>query len=246
MPGAARRRADELDDALAGRLPPLRREGAGAASPTSTATSYVDFCLGDTGAMTGHSPDDRRWRPSADAQRGRGITTMLPTEDAASGRRGAQRRFGLPYWQFTLSATDANRFALRLARQVTTAEGPGLQRLLPRLGGRDRIAVGPTGGRGRKPGNVGPPVDPAATTRVVEFNDVEALERGARPGGRRLRAHRAGDDEHRHRPAGARAILEAVRELTRETGTLLIIDETHTFCAGPGGCTRAWGSSPTS
>ena len=78
---------------------------------------YVDLCLGDTGAMTGHAPAPTV--AAVNARLARGITTMLPTEDAAAVGEEMQRRFGLRDWQFTLSATDANRFVIRIARQIT-------------------------------------------------------------------------------------------------------------------------------
>src|SRR5207245_7850873 len=75
------------------------------------------FCLGDTGAMTGHSPS--AIISAVEQQVRRGITLMLPSEDAIWVSEELQKRFGLPYWQFALTATDANRFSIRLARQIT-------------------------------------------------------------------------------------------------------------------------------
>jgi glutamate-1-semialdehyde 2,1-aminomutase len=204
----------------------------------------IDFCLGDTGAMAGHSP-----APVAEAIARRytelgGATTMLPTEDAAWVAAELARRFGVSHWSFTLTATDANRWAIRVARQLTRR---------PKIlvysycyhGSVDEsfIVVGPDGRPGSRPGNVGAPVDPTVTTRVVEFNDAAALER-----------------ELAHGDVAAvlmepaltnigivlphEGYLARVRELTRESGTLLINDETHTFSAGPGGCTMAWGLEP--
>src|SRR5579885_3509903 len=138
------------------------------------AREYVDLCLGDTGAMTGHSPD-----AVADAMARRvreGITLMLPTEDSVWVGEELKRRFGLPYWQFALTATDANRFAIRITREVT-------QR--PKIlvynycyhGTVDETFVSlHDGAVGPRRGNIGPPVNPAETTRVVEFNDLSALE----------------------------------------------------------------------
>jgi len=203
---------------------------------------YVDFCLGDTGAMAGHSP-----APTVAAVRrqvARGITTMLPTEDAIAVGEELQRRFGLRYWQFTITATDANRFALRLARLIT-----GRPKVLVHdqcyHGSVDEsfASLAPDGSVHSRRGNIGPQVDPAATTKVVEFNDVDALERALAPG-------------------DVAAVLiepaltnvgiilpdpgyhDAVREITRRTRTILIIDETHTISAGPGGMTAAYGLEP--
>ena len=78
---------------------------------------YIDFCLGDTGTMFGHSPD-----PVARAiaeQANNGLTTMLPGEDAVVCGELLAERFELPYWQVTANATDANRYVLRWARAIT-------------------------------------------------------------------------------------------------------------------------------
>ncbi len=203
---------------------------------------YVDLCLGDTGAMTGHAP-----LALVDAVReqvARGATTMLPTEDAAVVAEELARRFGPARWLFTLTATDANRAALRLARQIT-----GRPRILVFSycyhGSVDEaFAVAtPDGGTVAREGNVGPPVDVAQTTRAVEFNDVEALAGAlahgdvacvlAEPAMTNMGIVLAREGYH-----------DALRALTREHGTLLVLDETHTFSAGPGGCTGAWGLEP--
>ncbi len=204
--------------------------------------SYLDFCLGDTGAMAGHSP-----QPLIDAVRrqvdGGGLTTMLPTPDAAEVGAELARRFGLPQWSFTLSATDANRWAIRLARQVT-----GRTKVLCFSycyhGSVDETFVVLDGGRPRsRPGNVGPAVDPTETTIVVEFNDVPAL-RGALATGdvAVVIAEPALTNIGIVLPEPE--FHDELRRLTRETGTLLLIDETHTFSAGYGGCTGEWGLEP--
>src|SRR5580700_12209390 len=102
----------------AGAFPPFVREARGAEVFDVDGHVYVDLCLGDTGAMTGHSP-----AAAAEAiahQLQKGITLMLPTEDALWVGEELVRRFGLPYWQFTLTATDANRFSIRVAREITS------------------------------------------------------------------------------------------------------------------------------
>ena len=196
---------------------------------------YADFCLGDTGAMAGHSPEPvmRAIREQA------GLTTMLPTEDAAWVGEELTRRFGLPYWQFSLSATDANRWLLRMCRQVTRR---------PRVavfnwcyhGSVDEAFVTLDGSR---EGNVGPMVDPAETTRVAEFNEVDSVEAALAHGDVAcLLMEPALTNIGIVLPEPG--FLEAVRELCTRHGTLLIIDETHTFSAGPGGCTAAWGLQP--
>lgn len=204
----------------------------------------VDFSLGDTGAMAGHSPE-----PTVEAVLRRygelgGATAMMPSEDASWVGAELARRFGLPFWSFSLTATDANRWAIRLAREVTKRPKilvmnycyhGTVDETFAVLGARDEPVS--------RPGNVGPPYDVGVTTRVVEFNDLSALER-----------------ELSHRDVAAvlmepaltnigivlprQGYLQGVRELTRKFGTLLINDETHTFCAGPGGCTEAWKLAP--
>ena len=204
---------------------------------------YIDFCLGDTGAMAGHSPAAVREAVARRYSELGGATTMLPTEDAAWVAGELSRRFGAARWSFTLTATDANRWAVRLARQLTRR---------PKIlvysycyhGSVDEsfIVAGPDGPRSRA-GNVGAPVDPAVTTRVVEFNDVAALERELASGDvAAVLMEPALTNIGIVLPAPG--YLAAVRSLTRQYGTLLINDETHTFSAGPGGCTQAWGLSP--
>ena len=101
----------------AGKFPVFVTEAKGAHFRCVDGHDYIDLCLGDTGAMTGHA---LAVVVSAITERvQRGLTFMLPTEDAIAVGEELQRRFGLPYWQMTLTATDANRFALRLARGIT-------------------------------------------------------------------------------------------------------------------------------
>jgi glutamate-1-semialdehyde aminotransferase len=226
----------------AGGFPVVAERAAGNRVVDADGHEYVDLCLGDTGAMTGHSP------PAVTAvlqeRVARGLTMMLPTEDAAWVGEELARRFGLARWMFTLSATDANRAALRVARQVT-----GRPKVLVFSycyhGSVDEafaVADGRGGTRSRA-GNVGPPVDPAVTTRAVEFNDVAALEAALAHGDVAcVLAEPAMTNMGIVLPEpGYHA---ALRGLTRRHGTLLIADETHTISAGPGGATREWGLEP--
>jgi len=202
---------------------------------------YVDFCLGDTAAMTGHSPEPTVRAISDQARRG--ITLMLPSEDAIWVGRELARRFGLPRWQFALTATDANRFAIRLARELT-----GRPKILVfnwcYHGSVDETFATLDGGSVvAREGNVGPPVALAETTRVVEWNDVEALERQLADGDVAcVLAEPALTNIGIVLPEPG--FHDALREATRAAGTLLIIDETHTICAGPGGYTAAHGLEP--
>jgi glutamate-1-semialdehyde 2,1-aminomutase len=226
----------------AGAFPPFVREAQGAQFFDVDGHRYIDFCLGDTGAMTGHSPFATV--KAVEAQMRRGITTMLPSEDAIFVGEELQARFQLPYWQFALTATDANRFSIRLARQIT-----GRPKILVfnwcYHGTVDEtfITLEANGVAGPRAGNVGPPVNPAVTTKVVEFNDVDTLERALAPGDVAcVLAEPAMTNVGIVHPQPG--YHKALRELTRQHGTLLIIDETHTICAGPGGFTRAENLDP--
>lgn len=203
---------------------------------------YVDFCLGDTGAMTGHS------LPAVTAaiehQSRAGITTMLPNEDAAWVGEELSRRFGLPVWQMAMTATDANRFVLRFARHLTGRRKVAVMDWCYHGTVDEAFAVlGPDGSVVPRPGSLGPQVDPALTTRVVPFNDLAALDAAL--------AH--GDVACLLMEPALTNIgivlpepgyLDGVREVTRKHGVLLVMDETHTICAGPGGCTREWALDP--
>jgi glutamate-1-semialdehyde 2,1-aminomutase len=204
----------------------------------------IDFALGDTGAMAGHSP-----KATAEAVTRRvgelgGITTMLPTQDAEWVANELTQRFGLGHWSFTLSATDANRWALRLARLIT-----GRPKILVFSycyhGSVDEtfVVLDDQGNPTSRPGNVAPAVNPTQTTRVVEFNDLDALERELAHGDvAAVLAEPALTNIGIVLPEPG--FHEALREATRRHGTLLMIDETHTFSAGWGGATSAWGLEP--
>ena len=205
---------------------------------------YVDFALGDTGAMAGHSP-----KPTVAAVEKRigqegGITTMMPTGDAEWVAAELTRRFGMPLWSFSLTATDANRWALRIARMVT-----GRSKVMAFSycyhGSVDEtfVITGADGGAAPRGGNVGPAVPSDQTTRVAEVNDLASAAAGL--------AH--GDDAVLIMEPALTNIgivlpepgfLDGVRDLCDQYGTLLLIDETHTISAGPGGCTAAWGLRP--
>ncbi|MGV9273171.1 transaminase [Streptomyces griseosporeus] len=228
----------------AGAFPRYLATARGARVTDIDGHEYIDFCLGDTGAMAGHSP-----APVTEAVQRRfaelgGATAMLPTEDAAWVGAELTRRFGPTHWSFALTATDANRWAIRLARAAT-----GRPKILVNSycyhGSVDEslIVVGPDGRGTARPGNVGAPCDVTLTSRVAEFNDLEQLEREL--------AH--GDVAAVLMEPALTNIgivlpepgyLAGVRALTRRYGTLLINDETHTLSAGPGGCTAAWDLEP--
>ena len=205
---------------------------------------YIDFALGDTGAMAGHSPDATVAAVNARIAELGGITTMMPSEDAEWVAAELTRRFGVAQWSFSLTATDANRWALRIARLVT-----GRPKVLAFSycyhGSVDEtfVIAGPDGQTAPRGGNVGPAVPVSQTTRVAEFNDIASVEHALAHGDVAVVIME---------PALTNigivlpdpGFLDNVRRLCDEHGTLLLIDETHTFSAGPGGCTKAWGLRP--
>ena len=226
----------------AGAFPVFVDSASGAHFRDVDGHDYVDLCLGDTGAMAGHGPDATV--RAVEAQLRRGITHMLPTQDAAIAGDELRRRFGVRFWQFTLTATDANRFVIRLARHIT-----GRSKIIVHNhcyhGSVDETfaVIGPDGTSVERRGNIGKPVALAETTRVVEINDLDGLERELSQGDVAACLFE---------PALTNVGIvlpepgyhEGVRELTRRHGTLLINDETHTICAGPGGYTGAHGLHP--
>ncbi|GBF56842.1 glutamate-1-semialdehyde 2,1-aminomutase [Candidatus Phycosocius bacilliformis] len=201
----------------------------------------TDLCLGDTGAMFGHNPAPVA--KAVAAQAAHGLTAMLPSADVEAVGDLLRSRFGLPYWQITLTASDANRFALRAARAIT-----GRKRILVfdgcYHGAVDETAVNLINGRTEaKPSLWGQAYDLADVSVCVPFNDVDALAKAL-----------AREDiacvitEPALTNCGIVApqpgFLEDVRRLTRSHGSLLLIDETHTLSTGPGGWTGTFGLEP--
>jgi glutamate-1-semialdehyde 2,1-aminomutase len=203
---------------------------------------FIDLCLGDTGSMTGHSP-----APTVAAitsQLAKGMTAMLPTDDAVAVSTELARRFGLPLWQFTVSATDANRHAIRYSRLIT-----GKQKIIV----IDRCYHGSvdetfatldgSGNTVVREGNIGAPVPLEVTTRVVEFNDLEGMERALKHGDvAAILMEPAMTNVGIVLPD--EGYLLAVGELARKYGAVWIIDETHTISVGPGGMTADLGLKP--
>jgi glutamate-1-semialdehyde 2,1-aminomutase len=225
----------------AGAFPIFVKFAKGAHFTDVDSRDYVDLCLGDTGAMTGHSPEVVA---KAVARRVReGITLMLPTEDALWVGEDLRRRFGLPLWQFTLTATDANRFSIRIAREITQRSKILVFHYCYHGTVDESFVSLRDGAVGPRRGNIGPPINPAETTRVVEFNDLDALERA-------LKHHDVACVLAEPAMTNIGIILpddgywKSARELCRRYGSLLIADETHTICAGPGGCTAEWKLEP--
>ncbi|MED4727398.1 aspartate aminotransferase family protein [Aneurinibacillus migulanus] len=225
----------------AGSFPVFVKGGQGAHFTDVDGHRYIDFCLGDTGSMTGHAPEGAI---SAIKERiNNGVTFMLPTEDSVWVGEELSRRFGLPYWQVAISATDANRFALRLARHITKRKYILVFNYSYHGTVDEAFITLQDGVPVRRHGNIGPQTDVTQTSKVVEFNDIEALEKALAPGDvAAVLAEPAMTNIGIIHPDPG--YLEALREITRRTGTLLIYDETHTMCAGPGGYTGTYGLKP--
>jgi glutamate-1-semialdehyde 2,1-aminomutase len=205
---------------------------------------YVDFALGDTGAMAGHSPKAVVDAVAERIGRQGGVTTMLPTADGEWVGAELTRRFGLPLWSFTLTATDANRWAIRLARLAT-----GRPKILTFAycyhGSVDEtFAVpGPHGEAVSRAGNAGAPVPLRMTTRVAEFNDLGSVAAQLAHGDvAAILTEPALTNIGIVLPEPG--FMEGLRDLATRNKALLVIDETHTFSAGPGGATQLWGLRP--
>ena len=203
---------------------------------------YVDFCLGDTGSMTGHAVTEIT--DAISRQLSRGSTIMLPSEDSTWVGAELTKRFGLAKWQFSVSATDANRFVLRLARHITKRPMVLVHDWCYHGTVDETLVIADDQGKTiSRHGAIGPQVHPSLTTRVVPFNNLEKLEQQLSFGDVACMLIE---------PALTNigivlpdpGYLSGVRDLTRKYGTLLIIDETHTICAGPGGATKLWDLEP--
>jgi glutamate-1-semialdehyde 2,1-aminomutase len=227
--------------AWVGPFPIFVREAMGSRLVDVDGHEYVDLCLGDTGAMAGHAPEPTIAALSAQARRG--LTTMLPTEDAIIVGEEFQRRFGLPYWSLTLSATDANRNVIRIARHVT-----GRRKVLvfnyAYHGTVDETLVTLRDGQVRpKAWSLGPPGGSEEASDVIEFNDVDSLER-ALAGGEVACVLAEPVMTNIGIVLPEPGYHDALRELTSRHGALLAIDETHTFSAGWSGYTGLYDLSP--
>jgi glutamate-1-semialdehyde 2,1-aminomutase len=203
---------------------------------------YTDFCLGDTGAMCGHAPDATV--KAVQAQIAKGSTYMLPTENAIASANLLADRFGLPKWQFTLTATDANRHILRYARHVTGRQKIAVHDYCYHGTVDETFAVlDDNGNTVPRHDNIGMPVHPNQTTVVIPFNDLEAAER----------AFASGDVAAMLMEPALTNIgivlpepgyLEGMQALCQKYDVLLILDETHTISAGVGGMTREYDLQP--
>ena len=225
-----------------GAYPVFVKDAKGAHFSDVDGNTYIDFCLGDTGSMTGHSPDATV--AAIREQAGRGITAMLPTADAAIVSSELSRRFGLPLWQFTVSATDANRHVLRYCRLIT---GKSKTIVIDRCyhGSVDETfaTLNDAGNTVAREGNLGAPVALDQTTRVVEFNDLVGMEAALTKGDvAAILMEPAMTNVGIVLPQ--EGYLYTVEKLAKKYGALLIIDETHTISVGAGGMTADLGLKP--
>ncbi|MGE0595904.1 MAG: transaminase [Hyphomonadaceae bacterium] len=222
-------------------FPIVATHGDGAVLTDIDGVAYDDFCLGDTPGMFGHAL--KSLANAVEAQARQGATFMLPTAEAASVGVLLAERFGLPFWQMTLSASDANRALIRWARAVTRKpvivvfdgcyHGMVEDCFVELRHGRTRPDAG----------LIGQALDVTRTTRAVPFNNLAALEAALSVGDvaavlcepAMTNCGMILPDEGFH---------PRLRALTRKAGALLIVDETHTLSTGPGGATGAWGLEP--
>ena len=201
---------------------------------------YIDFCLGDTGAMFGHSPT-----PVATALKhyaNKGFTTMLPSKDAVIVSEELSRRFGLPYWQFAMTASDANRFALRWTRAAT-----GRHKILVfngcYHGTVDDVFVDLVDGQPKQRDSLLGQVYDLKYTVVVEFNDLEALDKALQGCDVAcVLAEPVMTNIGMVLPQSG--YWEAAQKIIASYGTLLVIDETHTISSGMSGYSGANGIYP--
>ena len=225
-----------------GAYPVFVENAKGARFTDVDGNTYIDFCLGDTGSMTGHSPDATV--AAIREQVGKGITAMLPTADAEIVSKELAGRFGLPLWQFTVSATDANRHVIRYSRMIT---GRTKIIVIDRCyhGSVDETfaTIDSSGKTIAREGNIGAPVSLDVTTRVVEFNDLVGMEKALENGDvAAILMEPAMTNVGIVLPKAG--YLDAVQKLAKKYGTILIIDETHTISVGPGGMTADLGLKP--
>jgi glutamate-1-semialdehyde 2,1-aminomutase len=225
-----------------GAYPVFVEEAKGASFVDVDGNTYIDFCLGDTGSMTGHSPDATV--SAIREQVGRGLSAMLPTKDAAVVSTELAKRFGVAFWQFTVSATDANRHVIRYARLITKkSKIIVIDRCYHGSVDETFATLNASGKTVSREGNIGAPIDLDKTTRVVPFNDLDAMEKALQQNDvAAILMEPAMTNVGIVLPLDG--YLKAVEKLAKEFGVKLIIDETHTISVGPGGMTAQLGLQP--
>ena len=225
-----------------GAYPVFVEEAKGASFVDVDGNTYIDFCLGDTGSMTGHSPDATV--SAIREQVGRGLSAMLPTKDGAVVAAELAKRFGVALWQFTVSATDANRHVIRYARLITKkSKIIVIDRCYHGSVDETFATLDASGKTVSREGNIGAPVELDKTTRVVPFNDLDAMEKALQQNDvAAILMEPAMTNVGIVLPLDG--YLKAVEKLAKEFGVKLIIDETHTISVGPGGMTAQLGLQP--
>ena len=225
-----------------GAYPVFVAEAKGASFVDVDGNTYIDFCLGDTGSMTGHSPEATV--AAIREQVGRGLSAMLPTKDAADVSTELAKRFGVPLWQFTVSATDANRHVIRYSRLITKkSKIIVIDRCYHGSVDETFATLDASGKTVSREGNIGAPIELDKTTRVVPFNDLDAMKKALQQNDvAAILMEPAMTNVGIVLPVDG--YLKAVEKLAKEFGAKLIIDETHTISVGPGGMTAQLGLQP--
>ena len=225
-----------------GAYPVFVAEAKGASFVDVDGNTYIDFCLGDTGSMTGHSPEATV--AAIREQVGRGLSAMLPTKDAADVSTELAKRFGVPLWQFTVSATDANRHVIRYSRLITKkSKIVVIDRCYHGSVDETFATLDASGKTVSREGNIGAPIELDKTTRVVPFNDLDAMKKALQKNDvAAILMEPAMTNVGIVLPVDG--YLKAVEKLAKEFGAKLIIDETHTISVGPGGMSAQLGLQP--
>ena len=225
-----------------GAYPVFVDEAKGAGFVDVDGNTYIDFCLGDTGSMTGHSPEATVL--AIREQVGRGLSAMLPTKDAAAVSTELAKRFGVPLWQFTVSATDANRHVIRYSRLITKkSKIIVIDRCYHGSVDETFATLDSSGKTVSREGNIGAPIELDKTTRVVPFNDLDEMKNALQQNDvAAILMEPAMTNVGIVLPV--EGYLKAVEKLAKEFGAKLIIDETHTISVGPGGMTAQLGLKP--
>jgi glutamate-1-semialdehyde 2,1-aminomutase len=202
--------------------------------------TYLDFNASDMAMFCGHAHP--AIVAAVQAQAARSTQFLLPTEGSVLVAEELARRYPVPLWQFTLSATQANTEVIRLARAATGRDvillfqghyhGHFEEGLVDLADGQ----ASPTQ-RGLSKGVTG-------RVRIAQFNDAGTLRRALEPGDIALVLTEPAMTNSIHLLAPGPGWHDALRALTREHGTLLAIDETHTHVVGPGGATGMWRLDP--
>ena len=225
-----------------GAYPVFVEEAKGAGFVDVDGNTDIDFCLGYTGSMTGHSPEATV--SAIREQVGRGLSAMLPTKDAAAVSTELAKRFGVPLWQFTVSATDANRNLISYSRLITKkSKIIVIDRCYHGSVDETFATLDSSGKTVSREGNIGAPIELDKTTRVVPFNDLDALKNALQQNDvAAILMEPAMTNVGIVLPV--EGYLKGVEKLAKEFGAKFIIDETHTISVGPGGMTAQLGLKP--